>query len=91
MESISLLLMADDSVSQKLDAVTTFKLTTEMSEALNALKDREGCSKDAMIRRLLQYGMKVYEEMERMGESAATRVASHETRHRLPMQKKGGR
>lgn len=69
--------------AKKLDKVTTFKLTEDMTAELDVVMARWECTKDASIRRLLRYGLKVFAEMEKMTDIAAARVAlkePHETR-----------
>lgn len=63
---------------KKLDKVTTFKLSEDMASELDVVMSRWECTKDATIRRLLRYGLKVHAEMERLSDVAAARVAGKE-------------
>lgn len=72
--------MSKDDDGPKLGTNTTFRLTPEMTAELDALKERDGCTKDAIIRRLLQYGLKVEAELQKLADTAAGRVALHEVK-----------
>lgn len=41
----------------KKEKVTTFKLTEDLTKALDAIKHRDGCTKDAAIRRMIILGL----------------------------------
>lgn len=60
--------------------VTTFKLVPEMTRALDAVKHRDGCTKDAAIRRMIQLGLQVDMEMQALIAPTAKRQALRELR-----------
>lgn len=49
-----------------------------MTAELDAVMAHWECTKDASIRRLLRYGLKVFAEMQKMTDVAAARVAAKE-------------
>lgn len=64
----------------KMQKVTTFKLTEELTAALDAIAKRDGCTKDAAIRRMILLGLETDEEMQAMKKHAKHRVAIRESR-----------
>jgi len=73
-------------MDEKMDKVTTFKLTPELSIRLDAVCVLDGSSKNAVIRRLLGYGLLVHSQMQGMIPSAVDAVAKRvKVKRRDPM------
>lgn len=74
-ESLKIPCMSDskDADKSKKEKVTTFKLTPELTAELDRIKDRDECTKDAVIRRMIRYGLMVDEQLQ--AEAAARKVA----------------
>lgn len=65
---------------EKKQKVTTFKLTEELTEALDGIAARDHCTKDAAIRRLIDLGLKADEEIQALRKHVIHRVAVRETK-----------
>ena len=74
-ESLKIPCMPDttDTDFSKKEKVTTFKLTPELTAELDRIKKRDECSKDAVIRKLIGYGLMVDEQLQ--VEAAARKAA----------------
>ena len=59
----------------KKEKVTTFKLTEDLTKALDAIKHRDGCTKDAAIRRMIILGLETDAEIQALRHEASHRVA----------------
>ena len=70
--------------TDKMQKVTTFKLTEDLSRELDLIKDRDGCSKDAAIRRMIQLGLQVDRELQHMTNKAVWRVAQKGAAKKTP-------
>lgn len=76
MESLSILLMEDE--RKKKQKVTTFKLTEDLTRALDVITDRDGCTKAAAIRRMIMLGLETDTEIQELKQHAKNRVAARE-------------
>jgi len=70
---------------KKKQKVTTFKLTDDLTRALDVITDRDGCTKAAAIRRMIMLGMETDTEIQELKRQAKSRVAKREWN----MRKKG--
>ena len=71
---------------KKKQKVTTFKLTEDLTRALDAITDRDGCTKAAAIRRMIMLGLETDTEIQELKQQAKSRVATQEWH----AQKRGG-
>lgn len=76
----------DENGGEKKEKVTTFKLTEDLTRKLDLLSERDSCTKDAMIRRLIAYGLLVDEELQRMIPVAVKRVTTTRASPKIKVQ-----
>lgn len=78
-----------DEDKTKKGKVTTFKLTEDLTKALDAIAERDGCSKDAAIRRMIALGIKADIKIRALEEDAIQRAAKEEfNKQSVPRQKR---
>lgn len=80
-----------DKETAKKQKVTTFKLTEELTQALDAIAERESCTKDAAIRKMIQLGLETDEEIQVLRRDASRRVARRESEPHHPPARRSSR
>lgn len=76
MKSLTSLMPSRGDDEGKLNKTTSFRLTEEMWDKINALRKQEGGSKDAVIRKLISYGFMLNEEYQLRKRDAAKDIAA---------------
>lgn len=72
----SLMPSRDGDDKGKLGKTTSFRLAEDMLEKINAMRKKDGSSKDAAIRKLLSYGFILHEAMENRAHEVARDIAA---------------